>query len=138
MRILCIDYGQKRIGLAVSDPAGRMAHPLKVIENRDRFKLFDTIKGVIKEYEVEKVLVGFPCRLNGSLSPASKQVELFLRRLRKVLSLPVMTWDERLTSKAAERFLIQVDYSRKKRKKMKDKLEAALILQDYLNYKASE
>ena len=131
MRILGIDIGKKRIGVAVSDETYFLARGLSTIErNRKEFK---KIKELTVEYEIEKIVFGLPLKLDGSRSSQTEKTLLFVEELKKSISLSFIPWDERLTTKEAEKILIQADLSRKKRKKLIDKLSAQIILQDYLD-----
>lgn len=131
MRVLGIDYGDKRIGLAITDDLGLMAHPLKVI---DRSNDLVEIKKIIKEYgNIEKIVVGMPITLKDEISFKAKQVLSWIEKLKKEVDVPILTWDERFSTVVAEDLLIQADASREKRKKVIDKLAARVILQDYID-----
>lgn len=133
MRILGIDYGEKRIGLAVSDESCTIASPVSTIKYR---KLDDAIKELerfVKDYDVAELVVGLPLSLKGGFSVQTKKTAEFIETLKSRIGLPVKTYDERFTSAAAERALIQADTSRKKRKMLRDKVAAQFILQDYLD-----
>ncbi|MFC1510881.1 Holliday junction resolvase RuvX [Candidatus Margulisiibacteriota bacterium] len=129
-RILGLDYGEKRIGVAVSDLLGLTAQPLMVISD------ISELEPILKRYEqVDKIIVGLPKRLSGEIGPAGQKVLAFMEQLKSKLALPVEIWDERLTTAAAEKTLISAGLSRQKRKKVIDKSAAALILQSYLDSK---
>ena len=131
MKILGIDYGDKRIGLAVTDDLGLMAHPLKVI---DKSVDLVEIKKVIEEYgNIERIVVGMPITLKDEISFKAKQVLSWIEKIKKEINIPIVTWDERFSTSIAEDLLIQADASRKKRKKVIDKLAARIILQDYID-----
>jgi putative holliday junction resolvase len=135
MRILGLDVGSKTIGVAVSDAFGWTAQGVKTIlidEEKQQFGL-DELERIIKEYEVEKVVVGFPKNMNGSVGPRGEASIQFGDMIKEKFNLPVELWDERLTTMAAERMLIHADVSRKKRKKVIDKMAAVMILQGYLD-----
>ncbi len=135
MRVLGIDYGEKRIGLAISDPLGIIAQGLKVVsaENFFQNKGIEEFKELIKEFKISKIVVGFPLNMDGSTGKKGNEVQSFVEQLKKHISLPFVLWDERLTTVAAENILINTDLSRKRRKKVIDKVAAAIILQGYLD-----
>lgn len=134
MRIMGLDVGEKTIGVAVSDPLGWTAQGVTTI--RRRGSLEEDLKAILRlvqEYRVERVVVGLPRNMNGSLGPQAKKVLDFMQALEERLKLPVVPWDERLTTSAAERVLIAADLSRRRRKGVVDRLAAVLILQSYLD-----
>jgi len=129
-----LDVGEKTIGVAVSDPLGWTAQGVTTI--RRRGSLEEDLKAILRlvqEYRVERVVVGLPRNMNGSLGPQAKKVLDFMQALEERLKLPVVPWDERLTTSAAERVLIAADLSRRRRKGVVDRLAAVLILQSYLD-----
>ena len=135
MRILSIDYGTKRIGLAITDNLQKMAHPLKMVSaGASQEMSVDNILREVKSYfpEIEKIIVGMPYLGDNQKGAMAKTVDSFIEILRKKTDLPVITGDERLTSYAAESNLAEMQFSRKKRAKFSDSAAAALILQDYL------
>lgn len=135
MRILALDVGDKRVGVAVNDPMGwHKAQPLKLVLRSDILK---ELPKMIEEYNIKKIIVGIPKNEDESLSEQGKKIMHFVRKLEKTVSVPLITWDETLTSLEAEKILIEADVSRKKRKKSIDKLAATLILQSYLNHEES-
>lgn len=138
MRILGLDIGDKTIGIAVSDEMGWTAQGLKTLIRKGFNEELSSIKEIIEEYGVKEVLVGLPKNMNGSIGPQGKKVITFVERLKTALSLPVLLWDERLSTVRAEKVLLEADMSRKKRKGLKDKLAAQFILQGYLDRKATE
>lgn len=133
-RIICLDVGRKRIGIAVSDPTGKVALPLQVLNRTSREKDLDAVADLISRYQAKRLVVGYPRRLNGTASSQSIIVEEFVKMLRE---LPVVTelWDERLTTRLAERDLIRIGVRRKPRRHVIDAAAAALILQNYLDSK---
>ncbi len=133
MRILCIDYGTKNIGIAVSDELGLIGHGLGTIERKSSAYVLERIKELSEQYSADRIVVGLPKNMNGSLGSSAQTVLEFVEFLKKKLTLPVVTWDERLSTMAAERVLIEADVSRRKRKKVIDKVAAAVILQGYLD-----
>lgn len=130
MRLLGLDVGEKRIGVAVTDPTGIFAQPLSTIQRGvDDIK---KIQELVKEYEITEVVVGLPVNMNGSLGPGAEKVKEFARELEAVLAVPLVFEDERLTTSMAERMMIDADVSRKKRKTSVDKIAAAIILEGRL------
>jgi len=136
MRILGLDVGEKKIGVAISDELGITAQGIEVIECKNHGKDIDRICQHISDFKVDKIVVGLPKNMNGTLGPSSEAVKDFVKRLQKSTDMEVVFWDERLTTVAAEKALIEADMSRKKRKGIIDKLAAVLILQSYLEYKS--
>ena len=132
MRVLGIDYGQKRLGLALSDEGGLLASPLSSYLRRILDQDLDFLAALVKEKQVRQIVVGLPRNMNGSLGEMAKEVLSFVNDLKEKTDLPIDTFDERLTSTEAERVLIQADLSRKRRKNLRDGLAAVLILQGYL------
>ncbi|SHK08370.1 Holliday junction resolvase RuvX [Desulforamulus aeronauticus] len=133
MRIMGLDVGDKTIGVALSDPLGWTAQGLEVIRRENIEKDFTRLDEIIQEYQVERILVGLPKNMNATIGPQGEKVLAFVEQLKDKFALPVKTWDERLSTVAAERMLIQADVSRSKRKKVIDKMAAAVILQGYLD-----
>lgn len=137
MRILGIDFGTKRIGIAVSDPLGLIAQGVAVIGKGETFEQdIKEIKRVIKKYAgVDEIVIGMPKTLSGGIGEAAKTVLSFVEALKKEFCLNIVAWDERMTTAAAEKMLISSGFSREKRKKIIDKSAAAGILQNYLDCK---
>ncbi|MEG6522496.1 Holliday junction resolvase RuvX [Desulfotomaculum sp. 1211_IL3151] len=133
MRIMGLDVGDKTIGVALSDPLGWTAQGLEVIRRNTLEKDINRLCQIIDEYAVEKILVGMPKNMNATIGPQGEKVLAFIEDLKENIDLPIKTWDERLSTVAAERMLIQADVSRSKRKKVIDKMAAAVILQGYLD-----
>ncbi|SFH35888.1 putative holliday junction resolvase [Desulfotomaculum arcticum] len=139
MRVMGIDLGEKRVGVAVSDELGWTAQGVKTINNTGKIKdLMEEIKQLAQELNVEKVVVGLPKNMNGTTGPQGEKAIDFADKLARHLGLPVATWDERLTTVAAERILVSADISRAKRRKVIDKMAASIILQDYLSAKGGK
>lgn len=135
MRLLGLDVGDNTIGVAVSDPLGFTAQGIKTIRRSDIEKDLKELAMICHEYEVEKIIAGLPKNMNGTVGPQGNKVLEFIAVAEQTLGLPVETWDERLSTVAAERVLIQGDVRRKKRKKVIDKMAAVFILQNYLDSK---
>lgn len=135
MRILGLDIGDKRIGVAINDPLGwNKAQPLKVIE---RLYFLGELPKIIDEYNIERIVAGIPKGDKGELTPQAKKNMKFVEEIKKKVSVPIILWDETLSTYEAESILIEADVSRKKRKKISDKLAAAIILQSYLNHESN-
>lgn len=132
-RTLALDLGEKRIGVAVSDALNIIAQGLGTIERSDEKLDLKKIDELIKKHGVSKVVIGLAFHMSGEESPASLEGRRFASLLKKRYKIDVEFVDERLTTKEAERVLLEGDVSRKKRKKSIDKLAAQLILQNYLN-----
>ncbi len=133
MRILCLDVGEKRIGLAVSDGLGLTGQPLPTLIRKNLKADLAALKKIISEQNISEIVVGWPLNLNGSESPQTKYVSDFIEILKSNFNLPLKIWDERLTSLMVERTLIEADMSRQKRRNLVDKLSAQVILQGYLD-----
>ena len=139
MRVLGLDYGSKTVGVAVSDALRVTAQPLETITRKDENKLRQTcarIEQLIAEYEVESIVLGYPKNMNDSVGERAKKTEEFKAMLERRTGLPVTLWDERLTTVAAERVLMESGVRRENRKAVIDQVAAALILQGYLDYLA--
>lgn len=135
MRTMGLDVGSKTVGIALSDELGWTAQGLETLKINEEENVFgfDELGKIIKEYEVSKVVVGLPKNMNGTIGPRGEASQFFARELEERFGVPVVLWDERLTTIAAERVLLEADLSRKKRKKVIDKMAAVMILQGYLN-----
>lgn len=133
MRILGLDPGEKRIGVAISDPLGITAQGIEVITYTSLEEALEQIKKICLDYEVDKIVIGHPLNMNGSRGPASEKALLFAARLQQMLGVSVVMVDERLSSVSAEKTLISAGVSRKNRRDLKDKLAATLILELYLS-----
>ena len=136
-RIIGLDLGSVTCGVAVSDLMGMIASPVETVrfENEDYETCLSKLKEIFKKYDVNTVVLGLPKHMNGDIGIRGNISIEFKKRLEEE-GLTVILWDERLTTVSAERFLIQADVSRKKRKKVIDQMAAVTILQDYLNSKA--
>lgn len=135
MRSMGLDVGDRRIGVSVSDELGWTAQGIEVIQRNADVPDQDIqrIEELVKEYSIVKIVVGLPKNMNGSIGPRGELCKEFARQLEERTSLPVIMWDERLSTVAAEKFLISADVNRKKRKTVIDKMAANLILQGYLD-----
>lgn len=133
MRILSLDVGDARIGVAVSDPLGFTAQGIKTINRISYSNDIGEIKDICEQYSVEKIVVGLPKNMNGTIGPQCEKVFAFCEEMKKVITLPLIMWDERLTTVAAHKSMLEADLSRAKRKKQVDKIAACFILQGYLD-----
>jgi len=137
MRIMGLDVGSKTVGIAVSDALGWTAQGIetvKIDEANGEFGI-ERIAELVKEYTITEFVVGYPKNMNNTVGPRGEASENYKKLLEDTFSLPVKLWDERLTTMAAERMLIEADVSRKKRKQVIDKMAAVMILQGYLDSK---
>jgi putative Holliday junction resolvase len=133
MRVLGLDIGDKRIGVALSDPQGLLAGALTIIERRDSAADIQAILNLVEKHGVERIVIGLPRSLDGSIGQQAKRVQAFAKMLGQKVDVPVESWDERLSTVAAERLLIEVGARRAKRKKQRDAIAASFILQGYLD-----
>lgn len=133
MRILALDHGTRRIGVAVSDELQSIAQPLEYIPAEPFAGFLARLSELIRQKEVELILVGMPRNMDGTEGPAALKVHEFVTALRDAITIPIRTWDERLTSVMANRLLIQGNVRRDKRKQKVDQMAAAILLQGYLD-----
>tara|TARA_B100000530_G_C15920825_1_gene473110 strand:+ start:322 stop:744 length:423 start_codon:yes stop_codon:yes gene_type:complete len=133
MNILSIDHGLKRIGLAIGNSDRKIATPISHINNMSEIFVIDQIKSIIKDYEIEEIIIGIPLDEDGNDSLQSDKVRKFAYLLKKNVNLKLFGIDERFSSVDSEKILIDVDLSRKKRKKNIDSLSASIILQRYFD-----
>lgn len=138
MRALGLDVGERRIGVALSDAEGILAVALTVIETKSDDDALRQIIALAHEHEVERIVVGLPLSLDGSLGPQAQKVRSFCESLEGCTELPVVTWDERYSTADAERVLVEAGVRRDKRKKRIDSVAAAFILQGYLDRERSD
>jgi putative holliday junction resolvase len=131
-RILAIDYGSRRMGLAVSDPLGITAQGLETLQRRNKRSDFARLERTLREYQVSEIVLGYPLRMSGEEGTQSQKVKDFAEELRQRFELPVHLWDERLTSAEANRLLRDAELSTKKRTQAVDRMAAVLILQAFL------
>jgi putative holliday junction resolvase len=133
MRILGLDHGTRRIGVAVSDETKTIATPLEYIAVDAMAKVIERLQELIREKDVELILIGLPRNMDGSFGPATEKVQEFIAALQPHITTPVKTWDERLTSVMANRALLEGNVRRDQRKQKVDKMAAAILLQSYLD-----
>jgi len=131
-RVLALDVGSKRIGVAVSDPLGITAQGLETIQRQNKRKDRDALRAVLKRYDVGEIVVGLPLRLSGAEGTQSERMRAFAEELRAQFGLPVHLWDERWTSTEANRLLRETNLSIAKRSQAVDRMAAVLILQGWL------
>jgi len=133
MRIIGLDIGDRTIGVAVCDPLGLTAQGITTIKRKSVVLDIEEISKICKHYEVESIVAGLPKNMNGTIGPQGEKVQRFCDVLLETLNLPIKMWDERLTTVAANRVMLEGDLSRAKRKKIVDKIAATFILQGYLD-----
>ena len=133
MRILALDHGTKRVGVAVSDETKTIAQPLEFISAEPFADFLARLKKILTEKEIELVLLGLPRNMDGSFGPAAQKAQAFAGALKNEIAVPIKFLDERLTSKMANQVLIQANVRRDKRKEKVDKMAAAILLQSYLD-----
>lgn len=136
-RVLGLDVGSRRIGIAVSDPLGITAQGLETLERRNKRYDFEHLHRVIRDYEVKEIVVGLPLRMSGAEGTQSEKMRAFAEELHKKFRLPVHLWDERLTSAEANRFLRETELSIEKRGKAVDRMAAVLILQSWMEQQSA-
>ena len=133
MRIMGLDLGTKNIGVALSDESGVLARGKEVIARRSDRRAIARIREILDEFEVGEIVVGLPLNMNGTTGERAEDSVKFAEMLKEQTHVPVRLWDERLSTKEAESVMIKADLSRRKRKKIVDKLAAQIILQGYLD-----
>lgn len=133
MRVLAVDLGAVRIGVALSDETGTLASGLCTLRSIGPRKDVQAIAALVREHEAGEVVVGMPLRLDGSLGPQAEKVAAFAERLRRSLRVPVVLWDERLSSVAADELLAEAGVRRRDRRDRIDRAAATLVLQGYLD-----
>lgn len=132
-RILALDIGSKRTGVAISDETRLIATPLTTVEARQKKDWLEKVSGLVESEEASEIVVGFPLNQHGEEGVDAKKIREYIAVLRERFTLPVIEWDERFTTVQAERALLTFDVSRQKRKQVIDKVAAAIILQSYLD-----
>ena len=133
MRLMGLDVGSHTIGVAISDELRMTAQPIKTIRRKSKEEDVREIKAIIAEYEIIKIVVGLPKNMDGTLGKQAEIIFRWIKALQEEIKLPMITWDERLSTVGASKVLLEADLSREKRKKVIDKLAAVLILQGYLD-----
>lgn len=138
MRIMGLDFGSKTVGVAVTDPLMLTAQGLEIIRREQENKLRRTlarIEELVKEYEVSEIVLGYPKNMNNTIGERCQKTESFKEQLERRTGLPVVLWDERLTTVSADSIMSEVGIAKDKRKAYVDQIAATLILQGYLDYK---
>ena len=136
LRILALDHGTKRIGVAISDELKMIAQPLEFIPAEPAAAFLVRLQKILTEKPCELILIGMPRNMDGSYGPAAEKVRAFIEWLKPAVSLPIRTWDERLTSAQANRVLIEGNVRREQRKEKVDAIAAAVLLQSFLDVQA--
>jgi putative Holliday junction resolvase len=136
-RILALDVGSRRIGVAVTDPLGITAQGLETIQRRNKRTDYAQLEHLLHEYNIAEIVVGYPLRMSGSTGTQSEKMEAFAAELRKRFGIPVHLWDERLTSAEANRLLRETEMSIRRRAEVVDRMAAVLILQNFLEGRAA-
>jgi putative holliday junction resolvase len=138
LRALGLDVGERRIGVAVSDPDGTVAVPVTVIERKSEAAALGEITALIRDHDIDRIIVGMPLSLDGSLGKQAQTVQAFAQSLKECTDVPVVDWDERLSTLHAERMMVEAGVKRGKRKRRLDSVAAAIILQGYLDRQRNE
>ena len=138
MRIMALDHGTRRIGVAVSDETKTIATPMEFIPAESMGQVVERLQQLLREKEVELILIGMPRNMDGSYGPATEKVKEFIAALQPHITTPIKTWDERLTSVMANRALLQGNVRRDQRKQKVDKMAAAILLQSYLDSRPAD
>lgn len=134
MRFLGLDVGEKTIGISISDQSGLVAQGIDTLRRDNIFEDIEAIKEFVQKYQVERIIIGLPLKMNGSEGTEALKMREFMAIIKKNIPLPIIAWDERLSTVASEKVLLAADLSRKKRRKVVNQIAAALILQSYLDY----
>ena len=136
-RVLGIDFGSVRVGFALSDPLGITAQGIKTLDYIGEKQVIEHIRNLIETRNIGEIVLGLPLNMDGSKGAAAKLCEDFGKKLQEAVSASVVLWDERLTTKAAERQMLEFDFSRRKRRKAVDRMAAQILLQSYLDSQAA-
>ena len=137
-RVLGLDVGSRRIGIAISDPLGITAQGLETLHRQNKRLDFEKLEKIVREYGVTQIVVGLPLRMSGLEGTQAEKMQLFAEELRKRFQLPVHLWDERLTSAQANRLLRETEMSIKRRGEVVDQMAAVLILQSFMDSRGSD
>lgn len=133
MRLMALDFGERRIGVALSDPGQSFARALEVIHRRARPQDMARIAALVQEHSVEKIVVGYPLSLDGSAGEQARRIEEYAAELRGAVEIPVVLWDESYSTERARQVMIEAGRKRKERRERLDAVAAAVILQDYMD-----
>ena len=135
MKIMAVDYGDARTGLAVCDRTEFLASPVGVIEERNFYFAIQKVAHAVQEYGVQMVIVGYPVNMNGTIGPRAEKCAQFAELLKTKVNVPVELWDERSTTVEAHNYLYETNTRGKKRKEVIDEVAATIILESYLTYR---
>jgi len=135
MKIMGLDIGERRIGVAISDELGIIVERKDVIIRENDTLVFEQIEKLINTYQIKEIVIGLPRQMDGEIGTQAAKTLKFIEAMRLTLSIPVKTWDERFTTKIAKNILKEAPLKKKRQKGIVDKIAAALILQNYLDYK---
>ncbi len=135
MKIMAVDYGDARTGLAACDRTEFLSSPLGVIHETDFERTLEKVAIAVKEYDIQMVVVGHPLNMDGSCGEQAKKCAVFAQRLGQIAAVPVVLWDERNTTVSAQRFLNETNVRGKKRKEIVDEVAACVLLENYLSYR---
>ena len=141
MRVMGLDFGSKTVGVAISDPLGLTAQPIEIVRRKEENKQRQTlarIEELIVEYGVTEIVLGYPKNMNDTLGDRVQKTEEFKEKLERRTGLPVVLWDERLTTVAADKLMMEAGIRRENRKDYVDQIAASFILQGYLDYLANK
>jgi putative Holliday junction resolvase len=136
-KILALDVGDKRVGVAVSDAAGWQARPVEILTRRSKREDFAAVARLVEEHRAAAIVVGYPLNMDGTRGPQARRVARYARELQQAVSVPVTLWDERLSSEEAAERLRAAGGSRRRRRRYLDDAAAAVILQEYLDAQAN-
>lgn len=138
MKIMAVDFGDARTGLAVCDRTEFLASPVGVIHEKEFYQTVNKVAAAVKEYDVKEVVVGYPKNMNGTVGDRAKKCETFVEMLQQIVDVPVKLWDERSTTVSAYEILNETNTRGKKRKAVVDAVAATIILENYLDYRRSQ
>lgn len=138
MKIMAVDYGDARTGLAVCDKTEFLASPVGVIHDKSFSSVVQKVAYAVKEYDVKEVVVGFPQNMNGTVGERAEKCQKFARQLQELVEVPVRLWDERSTTVSAHQYLNETNTRGKKRKDLVDAVAATIILESYLNFRRNQ
>ncbi len=138
MKIMAVDFGDARTGLAVCDRTEFLASPVGVIHEKEFYQTVNKVAAAVKEYDVKEVVVGYPKNMNGTVGDRAKKCETFVEMLQQIVDVPVKLWDERSTTVSAHEILNETNTRGKKRKAVVDAVAATIILENYLDYRRSQ
>lgn len=138
MKIMAVDFGDARTGIAVCDRTEFLASPVGIIEERNFDACVKKVAYMAEQYEVKEIVVGYPKNMNGSIGPRAEKCDLFAQKLREIVNMPVELWDERSTTISATNILNETNTRGKKRKAVIDAVAACIILESYLAYRKNK